>query len=104
MTRFLLQAHARWTDPTGREGKPLYLNLLWGRVDPLSSFISHSRGETGLAYGHTMDTERGGIVVKGFVKGPGTEGRDVTSPQNLPVLSLRWLPLTPGGTHTNVMI
>lgn len=65
-----------------------YLDLLGGRVDSLSSFIHHRCGETGLANGHTMDAERGRVVVKGFVEGPGTEGRAGTSPLNLPVLSL----------------
>lgn len=93
-----------WTDPTRWEEAQLYLNLLWGRADSLSSFVSHRRRETGLANGHTMHAECGGVVVKSFVEGPGTEGRAGTSPLNLPVPSLRRLPWTPGRTHTNVMI
>lgn len=74
-------SHSGWAHPMWREEKQLYLNLLWGRVDSLSSFIGHSCSETGLANGHTMDVERGSVVVKGFVKGAGTEGRAGTSPR-----------------------
>ena len=80
------------------EEKQLYLNLLWGRVDSLSSFIGHNCSETGLANGHTMDVECGSVVVKGLVKGAGTEGRagHFSPKRDLSTLTPRCPVLTPG--------
>ena len=43
-----------------------------------------------------MDSERGSVVVRGLVKGPGTEGGAGTSPQDRPVgAAPRYPPPTP---------
>lgn len=62
-----------------QEEEQLYLYLLWGRGDSLPGFIGHSCGETSLPNGHTMDTERGSVVVKSLIEGAGIEGRAGTS-------------------------
>lgn len=89
-----------WADPTWREEEQLYLDLLWGRVDPLSSFIGHYSSETCLADGHPVDVEGGSVVVRGLVQGAGRKGRAGTSPPDGPVSAVLRCPvLTPGDSH-----
>lgn len=82
-----------------------YLDLLWGRVDSLSSSVGHSGGQTSLANGHTMDAEHGRVVIQSLIQGPAIKGRAGTPPkpaglQNAPTL----LPKEAPRTHTKVTI